>query len=96
MSEGWKEWVEVASLDAPTAERAILKFTPPAVDAFNRGRGIFATAQLLGILPGQFPLAACAGRFSRKRPRRVLLRKALPSKTAEVTVIKDYRSDGCL
>ena len=47
MSESWKEWVEVA-LEPPTAaERAILrKFTPPAVDAFNRGRGIFATTQL--------------------------------------------------
>ena len=57
MSESWKEWVEVA-LDAPTAaERAILKkFTPPAVDAFNRGRGIFATTQLWAFCQGSVHL----------------------------------------
>ena len=34
--------------------------------------------------------------FSRKRPRRVLLRKALSSNIVISTVIKDCRSDGCL
>ena len=57
MSESWKEWVEVA-LDAPTAaERAILKkLTPAAVDAFNGGRGIFATTQLWAFCQGNVHL----------------------------------------
>ena len=64
MSESWKKWVDVA-LDAPTAsERAILKkFTPPSSGCFQPGSGHFCNHAALGILPGQCPFVAGAGRF---------------------------------